>query len=94
MNQINNTYYNSAGVGPFGLTTNMGITVLNNMVGNGADSIHGVECVTASGEWLRVIEGDDEHSELLRVIRGGGGATWCIEAAVSAGERRSGRRCA
>ena len=58
----------SAGVGPFGLTSNMGITVLNGMVGNGADSIYGVECVTANREFIRAVEGDDMHAELLRAI--------------------------
>lgn len=66
-------------VGPYGFSTAGGISVFSTTYGMGADMIHGFECVTANGQWLRVEEGDgSEHQELLRAVRGSGGTTFCI----------------
>ena len=65
-------------VGPYGFSTAGGISVFSTTYGMGADMIHGFECVTASGRWLRVEEGDTLHQELLRAVRGSGGTTFCV----------------
>ena len=64
-------------VGPYGFTTGGGISITATMYGPGSDSIVGLDCIDAQGRMLKVMEGDDEHAELLRAVRGGG-TTFCV----------------
>lgn len=70
-------------VGPFGWSTVGGYGRLTRMYGLGSDALIAADIITANGTALRLENGKEEHAELFRALKGGGGPVFGVATSLT-----------